>query len=215
MIGFAILLKNIHKVEKLKRVHVYTLSFSLHSWKRLWQSWHVSLNVWWVCVCCCSVCACMCVRISVWSYWNICREQEGSQEPVLSYSVFACLYNYVLCVCTCTSASLCLYACWHAMYLCLQTSVYIIWLIGWLAILPAQLEHIWRSRTPLLSSAAINTSASCTETQQCRPVCLCFCDRAKQASVSTTQQRKASCPEQEKAKVAARAKSRRLSGSSQ
>lgn len=39
MTGFAIVLKNIHKVEKLKNVHVYILA---DCWKRLKQLWHPS-----------------------------------------------------------------------------------------------------------------------------------------------------------------------------
>ena len=63
MTGCAIMLKNIRKVEKLKKVHIYILSYF---WKGLKQFWHLSfVQSNWGSVCLFLSSACMCVRISV------------------------------------------------------------------------------------------------------------------------------------------------------
>lgn len=91
MIGFAILLKNIRRVEKLKKGS-RAYAFFLHFWKTLNHSWHLPLTL----DTCVYVSVLVCVRndlyVKLLNKTNICGEHEGSQEPVIQH---VNVYNYV------------------------------------------------------------------------------------------------------------------------
>lgn len=103
MIGFVLQLRNRLRVEKLKKVYIYSI-FDIFNTHKMIQtiSAFVSHTLWWQCVCRLGVCVCWfedvhvwmgvcgCVRTSVWcalNKTNICGEQEASQEPLPAFTV--------------------------------------------------------------------------------------------------------------------------------
>lgn len=78
MIGFAILLKNIRRVEKLKKGS-RTYTFFLFALLEKTQSF-LAFASHTGCVC---VCVCNDLYVKLLNKTNICGEHEGSQEPVI------------------------------------------------------------------------------------------------------------------------------------
>lgn len=163
MIGFAILLKNIRRVQKLKKrekkkLHIHI--FSPHLEKTQPFLAFEADTVWWESVCVCPGRTCDDLWVTLLNKTNVQRASEHFHT--VSYCVFLSLL--------CRSTSSCLYVCTHGVFAwvwaCVCTCVCVCAYAGRISLTAPG------CRTPPLSSAAINTSASSTETLRSRTACL-------------------------------------------